>query len=266
MTPLRLNWQSGVLTAAGLTFAAWRHARGLEVMRYQLACPGLASPCRLVHLSDLHLAAFGPRERRLLRTVNALLPDLVCITGDLINADWQLPACAALLSGLSARCGKFAVPGNNERENPLDFDRFRTTLKNAGFRLLVNETVEPLPGLALLGLDDPLHGRPAPEAALASAPAGAFRLWLAHSPHIAYDLARFGEGLLLSGHTHGGQFRLPFGFAPVVRTPRLSHRHAAGFWRTGDLVVYVSRGYGYSLLPVRTFCRPEVALFELCPA
>ena len=266
LLPPKFDLATGLLVAGGLGLAGWRHARGLEVVRWKLRVPGLGCPVRLVQLSDLHLEGFGRREKHLQRTVNALEADLICITGDLLSADAQLPAVERLLGGLRARVGKFAVTGNNEHENHVDLSAFAATLDRAGTQLLCNEAAAPVCNLALLGVDDPLKGAPDLAKTAASAPAEAFKVWLVHSPHLAPRVAAFGGGLMLSGHTHGGQFRLPGGFAPVVRTPFLSRRHAAGFWRQGPLLVYVSRGYGASLLPVRTFCRHEVTLFELTSA
>ena len=255
-----------VLAALAWAYVGAREAGGLEVVHHRVTVPGLPSPVRLLHLSDLHLGAPpGRRERRLVEVANSLEADLICLTGDLVSSTEAIPGCGQLLARLEARVGKFAVTGNNEYENPVDLDAWRAMLAQAGFAYLENQAMAPLPGLALLGLDDPLRGHPKPAEAFAQAPEDHFRVWLAHSPHIAAQLEQYGQGLLLAGHTHGGQFCLPGGWPPVLRTPFWRRKHASGFSRKGPLLVYVSRGYGYSLLPVRYFCRPEITLLELAP-
>lgn len=260
------KWAGAALAALTWAYVGVREAKGLEVVQHRVTVPGLPAPVRLLQLSDLHLEAPpGRRERRLVEVANSLEADLICLTGDLVSSTEVIPGCGQLLSRLEARIGKFAVTGNNEYENPVDLDSWQRMLEAAGVVFLNNSAVAPLPGLALLGLDDPIKGHPKPAEAYAQAPENHFRIWLAHSPHIAQELAKFGPGLLLAGHTHGGQFCLPGGWPPVLRTPFWRRKHASGFSRKGPLLVYVSRGYGYSLLPVRYFCRPEITLLELAP-
>lgn len=239
-----------------------------SVNRYCFALAGLAEPLRVAQLSDLH---FGPyvREGALRRWVDATLaerPELIVITGDFVDlqATGNLTALARQLSRLRAPLGVYGVWGNHDYAN---FGRARLAelgrlLSGAGVRVLTNAGVLLREDLYLAGVDDFGRGCPRLEPALAARPPGAACLLLSHNPDILPQVPQ-GVGLTLCGHTHGGQVKLPF-VGPLVTSSAYGRRFAEG-WITEPVSAFVSRGLGFSMLPVRWNCQAEVVVIDLLP-
>jgi predicted MPP superfamily phosphohydrolase len=219
---------------------------------------------RIVHLSDLH---FGPivnpkHLERAIEAANDLRPDLIALTGDYISHDRSYAApCAELVGRLRARYGVYAVLGNHDHwtDAALIADLFRaegiTVLLNEGMRLDLNGESFWLSGVndTMVGLEDlPL--------ALAGSGDNEMKLLLAHNPIILRRAARAGVDLVLSGHTHGGQVTL----RPEKNlSGRPRRRLLRGLGRRGNTQIYVTRGLGTVVLPIRYGCPPEVSLLEL---
>jgi hypothetical protein len=231
------------------------------------APPGWAG-MRVAQISDLHV---GPTLRRgyveaLVATVNALDPDLVVITGDLVDGFVsQLADQVAPLASLRARHGVFFVTGNHEY-----FYRageWLTALEGLGISVLSNAhaLLDHAGATVLLaGLDDPSappDARPSGDralaAAVAAAPAGALRILLAHRPSDVSLATALGFDVQLSGHLHGGQF-FPLTLVIAAMVP-----HVAGLYRVGETWLYVNRGAGYWGPPNRLGARQEITLLEL---
>lgn len=219
---------------------------------------------RIVHLSDFHLSPFTSSDQilRAIETANSLGPDIVALTGDYISHDREYAApCAELLGRLQARYGVYAVLGNHDHwtDASLITDLFRAE----GIRVLVNEGMRfEQRGAAfwLAGVDDTMVGLEDLPLALAGAQGNEMKLLLAHNPIILRRAARAGVDLVLSGHTHGGQvmFRSERGASGRPR-----RRLLRGLGRQGDTQIYVTRGLGTVVLPIRYGCPPEVSLLEL---
>ncbi|MBZ5641035.1 MAG: metallophosphoesterase [Acidobacteriia bacterium] len=217
----------------------------------------------VVQISDLHL---GPllSERwlaRRVRDVEALKPDLLAVTGDLVDHDVSAAgALVPVLRRLTAPLGVFAVTGNHEFYAGLE--RSVAILRAAGFRVLRDEAVEAAPGLVVAGVDDLTARRQAGagdgflDRALASRPRGVTIL-LSHSPSEVERAAELGVGLMLSGHTHDGQI-WPFAYLVRLAYPRLS-----GFHEVGGMTLCVSRGTGFWGPPMRLFRRAEIVRITL---
>jgi predicted MPP superfamily phosphohydrolase len=228
-----------------------------------------ARPLRVVQVSDLHV---GPTIRRayvaaLVDAVNALDGDVVVLTGDLVDGFVaQLGAEVAPLGGLRARRGVYFVTGNHEYFYRAD--EWVAALRALGITVLSNRYVifeHEGATVVLAGLDDPNAG-PADDrhaalaAAMVDAPAGALRVLLAHRPTDAYEAARRGYDVQLSGHLHGGQF------IPLTWLLRLTEPFVAGLYRHGGLWLYVNRGAGYWGPPNRLGARQEIAVLEIAAA
>jgi predicted MPP superfamily phosphohydrolase len=234
-----------------------------------------------VQISDLHLQHVGPMHRRIAARVNAIRPDFVVFTGDSVDRRDRLGTLAELLSRFDPRTPKYAILGNWEHWSGVDLDGLASVYRAANCRLLVNESAEHRAEgrtVLLTGLDDLVGGRPDPAAAMAGAPRADAHLLLAHCPEhrdrlgdvppptpfqptaaAVTDLSRI--TLMLSGHTHGGQVNL-FGWTPVL--PRGSGRYVRGWFRgDGGVPLYVSRGIGTSVAPVRIGSPPDVAVFTM---
>lgn len=237
---------------------------GLVLSRHRLALPGLTRPLCLLQLSDVHLRGPAPWLPHLLDRVSERRPDLVLLTGDILTRGWQEPVVAAFLDALpAAPLGRFAVMGNWEHWSDAPPERWGPLLAKHDVRLLREEVVE-LPGLRLAGTDDLLAGITDPIALRQRLPPGPPTVVLSHSPAILPALAGPGVDLVLSGHAHGGQLRLP-GLG-ALWVPRGTGAQVAGWYRQDNTHQFVSRGVGWSIAPLRFRCPPELVELLLSPA
>jgi len=219
---------------------------------------------RIVQLSDVHHSPFTSREqiKRAVETANNLKPDLVALTGDYVSKERAYAApCAELMGRLQARHGVYAVLGNHDHwtDAALITDLFRAE----GINVLVNQGMRfENNGAAfwLAGVDDTMVGLEDLSLALAGSSEDEFKLLLAHNPIILRRAARAGVDLVLSGHTHGGQVSLRSERSASGRPRR---RLLKGLARQGETQIYITRGLGTVVLPVRFGCPPEVSLLEL---
>ena len=219
---------------------------------------------RVVHLSDFHHSPFTSREQieRAVETANRLQPDIIALTGDYISHERRYAApCAELLGRLRARYGVYAVLGNHDHwtDAALITDLFRAE----GITMLVNQGMRFQQGDAafwLAGVDDTMVGLEDLSLALAGCRNDEMKLLLAHNPIILRRAARAGVDLVLSGHTHGGQVTLRPERSASGKPRR---RLLRGLGRQGETQIYVTRGLGTVVLPIRYGCPPEVSLLEL---
>jgi hypothetical protein len=231
---------------------------------YLRRLPRALDGLRLVHLSDFH---YGPLTdsrhlERAVQAANDLRPDLILLTGDYISQDRVYAApCAELVGRLRARFGVYAVLGNHDHwtDAALITDLFRaegvTVLLNEGMRLdLRGES------FWLAGVNDTMVGLEDLSLALAGSSDDEMKLLLAHNPIILRRAARAGVDLVLSGHTHGGQVTLR---PEKSRSGRPRRRLLRGLGRRGNTQIYVTRGLGTVVLPIRYGCPPEVSVLEL---
>lgn len=238
---------------------------GFVETRHRLPVAGLADPIEVLHLTDLHVRDIGPWLDGLCAALRGVEPpDLLVLTGDVVATGWTPAAIEQLLAALPpARLGRFAVMGNWEHWAGATPERWGPLLASGGVRLLRNERLD-LPGLVLVGTDDHLAGVAPPPDLAALHPGDPPLLALTHSPAYAPALAGPGVALILSGHSHGGQVRLPLLGAGWV--PMGTGRYVSGWYALGRTHLFVSRGVGWSIAPVRLGCAPELARIHLEPA
>lgn len=236
---------------------------------------------RFVQITDLHLQGVGRMHRRIAAEVNRIRPDFLLFTGDSLDRRDGLPTLAGFLALLDRRTPGYAILGNWEHWGEVDLDGLAAAYRRANVRLLVNESVTHEVegrGIAITGLDDLLGGRPDMQRALDGVSAADAHLLLAHCPEQRDRLwlpsqpkgvempeppypAVHRMTVMLSGHTHGGQVNV-LGWAPML--PRGTGRYVRGWFRDGGGVpLYVSRGIGTSVAPVRFGSPPEVAVFTM---
>ncbi|WP_291315234.1 metallophosphoesterase [Desulfuromonas sp.] len=220
---------------------------------------------RLVHLSDLHIRSFHGYFEKVARTVNGLEPDLILLTGDYLEQRRNLDGVQRFVSMLKAPGGIFAVQGNWEYWARLEGENLRRHFARWGATLLINRSHDlDLHGvpLSVLGLDYPSPSDRVKLLARMAAPERV-NLLLSHVPAFDHQALEGRIDLILCGHTHGGQVRLPF--VPPFYLPRFSEPFIEGLYRVGpeETPLYVTRGVGTSILPVRFLCRPEITLLRL---
>lgn len=217
---------------------------------------------RLAHLSDLHVSA-DVRPRRLLRMVelvNERRPDFALLTGDYVNVTVRaLPRLIEALSRLAVPA--WGVLGNHDHW--ADAERVESALARSGICVLRNASATfELRGapLHLVGIDDHRTGHADAEAAFHGVPAHGTRLVITHDPNAADALRGRGAALVLAGHTHGGQIRLPRLTEGIAR--RIGVKYLAGFFPVGEGWLYVNRGLG-AAVPVRWAAPMEIAFMTL---
>lgn len=233
---------------------------------------------RVVQFSDTHI---GPHYSisqlsKLIATINAEKPDLVVFTGDLFDArkhnDERDKDLSPLLSRIEAPLGKFAVYGNHDFGYERNRRSQNPSLTYAGFDMLLNETkrIRHPNGehLSVSGLDDYVLGRPDPLRALSKLRPDGFNLLLVHEPDLAPSFVRFPIDLQLSGHSHGGQVKLPL-LGALVRT-KYGKQYLSGLHVVSDrrrpsrpYLLYVNRGVGTTRWRVRFGSVPELSVFTL---
>lgn len=226
--------------------------------------PARLDGLRIVHLSDLHYGPLVNPEhlQRAVQAANELNPDLIALTGDYISQDRAYAApCAEVVGRLRARHGVYAVLGNHDHwtDAALIADLFRAegirVLINEGSRIDLNQET-----FWLAGVDDTMVGLEDLSLALAGSIDEEFKLLLAHNPVILRRAARANVDLVLSGHTHGGQVTWR---SETSRSGRPRRRLLRGLARRGTTQIYITRGLGTVVLPIRYGCPPEISVLEL---
>src|SRR5256714_15518989 len=260
-------WRAFTETVAQIARTALTDPYHLVVERHAIALrrlPPAPDRLRIVQLSDIHHSPFTGRKQieRAIEMANNLEPDIIALTGDYVSheREYAVP-CAEMLGRLRARCGVYAVLGNHDHwtDAALITDLFRAE----GIKVLVNEGMRfehRGESFWLAGVDDTMVGLEDLPLALAGSRADEMKLLLAHNPIILRRAARAGVDLVLSGHTHGGQVNLR---SERNASGRPRRRLLKGLARQGETQIYVTRGLGTVVLPVRFGCPPEVSLLEL---
>ena len=219
----------------------------------------------VAQLSDFHVGPYinADHIESAVAAANALKPDVFALTGDYVthSASYASP-CAQALAKLRAPHGAVAVLGNHDHWT--NAGTVLGALREHGIKVLANRSVSiEREGvrLWLAGVDDVWVKSADVERALNKVSKNETAILLAHEPDFADHVARYPVDLQLSGHSHGGQVRLPFLGAPVL--PYLGVKYPIGLRRVGSLQVYTNRGIGVISPPVRFRCRPEVTLLTL---
>lgn len=261
----------GILVFLGLAYSIFIEPRRPRLGRVEIPIAALDPALEgftILHLSDLHQGRFGARQRRLLALIGRGSYDMAVITGDFLSSysPYDFAPTAELLAGLKKPV--YGVFGNHDY---LEKDRLAKDLSRHGVVVLENEW-RPVGGvLQIAGVADPSFTARHPEApvktdlgrALAGADPKLFTLLLAHSPGILSAAAQASIPLVLCGHTHGGQVKIPLLGAPTTASGRLFDPYVQGPYREGETCLYINRGLGTSGLPLRFLSPPEVAFITL---
>ena len=249
---------AGALALSGASVAIARLPPRVRRVRVPLA--GLARPYRLVQISDLHVSAAHGDDlvAELVRMIDGLAPDLVAVTGDLVDGSVrELGARVAALGRARAKDGVFFVTGNHEALSGVD--EWVAFLRDLGVRVLRNEHVRLACGVDLVGVDDSSCGGDL-DAAVRGRDRARPSVLLAHRPDDVRRAAEHGVALQISGHTHGGQIA-PLGWA----LERVHQPYVYGLHRVGETLLYVTSGAGLWGPPMRLATRAEIVLFDLVP-
>jgi uncharacterized protein len=241
----------------------------------------------ILHLSDIHFVKNEGHKRPFFQKLSMLNPDLIFLTGDIIDNDEGIETAARVMSGLRARYGTFMVLGNHDYYDYHVFDNIRyhlglgkttvhrnnvphfvSEMKRVGVQTLVNESVKlQVHGTDVLigGTDDPVTQKVDFEKALHGLSPTTFNILLIHHLDGILKLSHKGVDLAFAGHTHGGQIRLPI-IGPLVTETKLGRRFVEGLHDYNGTTVFISRGMGAGrILIPRLACRPEAIWIEVLP-
>ncbi len=262
-----------LFAAALLGFFLWWNNAALVVSETVIPAP-IEGEIRLVQLSDVHGAWFGRGQARIAAKVRGIQPDVIVITGDLIDRFHDDEAAYALIREMAKIAPSYIVTGNHEKleENEADgsYDRLLKVIEETeNAYLLRGETVELMPDVTLTGADDVsfaggLGGYPEYLKGLSGQAGEDFSILLAHRPEMMERYAAAGFSLTLSGHAHGGQIRLPFIGGLYAPGQGARPEYTSGLYEIGEgSMMYVNRGLGNSVFPFRLFNRPEIAVLTI---
>lgn len=274
---------------AGIAWIAWGNT-ALELNVYTLSSdrlPDAFDGYRIAHISDLHNTEMGDGNEKLLSLLREASPDIICITGDLVDSrNTDIGSALAFVQEAVMIAPCYYVTGNHEaRLSKTEYMRLDAGLAEAGVTLLHDrEIILEKSGqrISLIGLvDHTFHGADTgisgnsnypvaavgrtmvPENIKRLSSINAYTILLSHRPEYFAQYAQADIDLVLSGHAHGGQFRLPFVGGLAAPDQGLFPQYDAGLFTDGSTNMIVSRGIGNSIFPFRFNNRPEVVLIEL---
>lgn len=231
----------------------------------------------IAQVSDLHNAVFGENNAELLQILSECKPNIIVVTGDLVDAEHtDIDVALDFAKEAAQIAGTYYVTGNHEGSLS-QYDELKTGLESMGVVVLEDTSMQlEYNGekVTLIGLSDPsftLKGN-----MLGEVPAMVdtklrgligdkddYTILLSHRPELFETYVNCGVDLVLSGHAHGGQFRLPFIGGLVAPNQGLFPKYDAGLYTKGDTNMIVCRGLGNSIIPIRFNNRPEIVLLEL---
>ncbi len=266
-----------VFLAVFILWIAWGN-RALTLTRYTLSSERLPKEFdgfTIAQVSDLHNAELGEENKTLLKMLKNAAPDLIAMTGDLVDSrktDTEIALRFALEAAKIAPC--YYVTGNHEaRLTQAEYENLEQGLLNAGVTILHDREERITIGdssISLIGIDDmrftEKYGGTDTEmqaSKIKALSSGGYTLLLSHRPEFFKSYVRAGVDLVLSGHAHGGQFRLPVIGGVFAPNQGLFPKYDSGVFTDGNTNMIVSRGIGNSLFPFRINNRPETVLIEL---
>jgi len=230
---------------------------------------------KIVHISDLHNKMFGNGQINILKKIRNLSPDVIVVTGDLIDRRrYDLDSAMTFILGAVKIAPVYYVSGNHEAWSG-KFPLIKERLNEAGVIILDDVSVELAKGgssIQIIGLADPGFSRPAyygshiSEATEKLTPWSTdeeFKILLSHRPELFDVYCETNMDLVFTGHAHGGQVRIPLIGGLVAPNQGLFPRYTSGSYSKGSTTMYVSRGLGNSLIPLRIFNRPEIVAVTL---
>ena len=258
---------------------------GLAIRRYSVEAPGIARPVRIALVTDLHSCAYGPDERELLDAIDAQAPDLILLGGDIFDDDLPDDNAEIFLRGIDGRYPVYYVTGNHEYwSGEGGFARKMAFLESCGVVRLSGDTAAvEINGarLRLCGVDDPYawadsYGfaertegsfREQVSQAAGQAEGGEYTILLTHRPELLDVYSQYDFDLVVAGHAHGGQWRIP-GILNGLYAPNqgLFPAYAGGRYEQNGTVMIVSRGLARESTRVpRWYNRPELVIVDLNP-
>ena len=268
------------LTVLGLSSGGYLYANRIEpslldIQKLQIKHPLIPNSfdgIKIIQFSDTHLGfQYNLHQfNKLVKKINLLKPDIILFTGDLMdepNQYTEINKLIPILKKLHAPLGKYCIFGNHDHGG-YGSDIYRNIMETTDFTVLLNESapikLKDGSTIYLLGIDDAMLGKPNLPLTLKNVPKDTFKILLSHAPDLAETASQYPVHWQLSGHSHGGQIKIPF-FGALV-TPPFAQIYPEGLYSIGEnnpLSLYVNRGIGTTRLPFRFMSKPELSIFTL---
>jgi predicted MPP superfamily phosphohydrolase len=268
------------LTVLGLSSGGYLYANRIEPSLIDIQEHNIKHPLipnsfdgiKMIQFSDTHLGfQYNLHQfNNLVEKINSLKPDIILFTGDLMdepNQYTEINKLIPILKNLQAPLGKFCIFGNHDHGG-YGSEIYRNIMETTNFTVLLNDSaqVKLMDGskIYLLGIDDAMLGKPNLPLTLKNVPTDSFKILLSHAPDLAETAVQYPIHWQLSGHSHGGQIKIPF-FGALV-TPPFGQIYPEGLYSIGEnnpLSLYVNRGIGTTRLPFRFMSKPELTVFTL---
>jgi uncharacterized protein len=268
------------LTVLGLSSGGYLYANRIEpslldIQELQIKHPLIPNSfdgIKMIQFSDTHLGfQYNLHQfNQLVKKINSLKPDIILFTGDLMdepNQYTEINKLMPILKKLQAPLGKYCIFGNHDHGG-YGSDIYRNIMETTDFSVLLNDSapIKLSDGsiIYLLGIDDAMLGNPNISLTLKNVPKNSFKILLSHAPDLAETASLYPVQWQLSGHSHGGQIKIPFLGALV--TPPFGKIYPEGLYSIGEhnpLSLYVNRGIGTTRLPFRFMSKPELTVFTL---
>ncbi|WP_252247153.1 metallophosphoesterase [Clostridium sp. ZBS4] len=227
---------------------------------------------KIAQISDIHLGEYYTIDKleKLVNKVNSQNADIIVFTGDLfdnVSKFEDTSKVAPILKKLNAKIGKYAIYGNHDYGGGAK-NIYKNVMEDSGFKILVNDQanvkLDSGKTISILGLDDALLGNPDVEKTARNIKENNYNLLLLHEPDLSDKFVSYNIDLILAGHSHGGQVKIPF-LGEIV-TPPLAEKYKDGLYNLNtqrNTQLYVNSGIGNTKMPFRFMNVPEVSIFEI---
>lgn len=260
-----IKWLAGLGIMGAILVALY--ARYIEPKRLEVTELDLSksdNPLTIAFVTDTHIGPhFRPEDLEItIRELERIRPDAILFGGDFICEsprflnDLEEPLRRMVAT---AKLGSWGIWGNHDIANIRE--RVAPILEQCGVQMLTNESVQLGDDLWIVGIDDALLGKADVEKSFSEVPSGATTIALWHESDLAHKVVRYEPLVMLSGHSHGGQVRLPV--IGALAAPSLGKTFVAGHYNVDGMLLYVSRGIGMYRPPVRLNCRPELVVIRV---
>lgn len=245
--------------------------RRLQTTNYTIESDQISTPIRLALVTDFHSNNYGKGGSKVIDAISKQSPDIVLLGGDIFDSEIPHDEAKAFLQSISAMYQCYYVTGNHEYWSE-DVEELRAFVASLGITVLDGKcSTVSVKGqkLNICGIDDPVYSYDTAYAQLEAVSKesnnGYYTVLLSHRPEMIDEYARYDFDLVLSGHAHGGQFRIPYIINGLYAPNQgLFPKYAAGMYQTGDLTMIVSRGLDKQSIKLpRLFNRPELAIIDL---
>ena len=234
----------------------------LEFIRLKSKDKGLRG-FRILQLSDLHVRGYTTREKLALNYASRIDYDILVVTGDFIGNPPDYESLELFLRQLCTGRDCYGVFGNWDYRLTAEIGGLKGLLEDSGIKMLMNESLSikyRSTSFNLIGLDDPITGHA--DISRIQPETSGEKIVLAHAPDALDMVKDLGGDLLIVGHTHGGQINFPL-IGPLYIPSKYGTKYSMGKYLIGNVVMYVNRGLGWSGVPFRFNCPPEVTLIEI---